>query len=102
MQRVAPYCVVVSIFVCVFSISAGPCDGCPRTVLLVLFSLLVDVGCNVGITASFGTDVGDVGVAELEEPVDKPKTTIGTKFSVLHFIRLPSLINYKFGPLVHS
>ena len=36
----------------------------PRTVLLVL-SLLVDAGYNVGITASCGTDVGDIGVAEL-------------------------------------
>ena len=45
-------------------VSAGSCDGC--TVLLVL-SLLVDAGCNVGVTASSNTDVGDVGVAELEE-----------------------------------
>ena len=29
-----------------------------------------DAGCN-------DTDVGDVGVAELEEPVDEPRTTIG-------------------------
>ena len=59
-----------------FLVSAGSCDGCLRTVLLTL-SLLVDAGCSVGITASCGTDVGDVGVAELEEPVDKPGT-IGT------------------------
>ena len=45
---------------------------------LLILSLRVDVGRNVGITASYGSDAGDVGVAELEEPVDKPWTTIGT------------------------
>ena len=35
-------------------------------------------GCCVGSTASFDKDVGDVGVAELEEPVDRPRTTIST------------------------
>ena len=60
-----------------FLVSAGSCDGSLRAVLLEL-SLLVDAGCHVGITASCGTDVGDVGVAELEKPVDKPGTTIGT------------------------
>ena len=34
---------------------------------------------------SCNTDVGDVGVAELEELVDKPGTTIGAWFSVLFF-----------------
>ena len=55
----------VFICVCVF----GFCwfiDGCPRAVLLVL-SLLVDAGCNVGNIASCDFDVGDVDVAELEE-----------------------------------
>ena len=32
----------------------------------------------MGITASCGKDVGDANVAELEEPVDGPGTTIGT------------------------
>ena len=41
-------------------------------------SLLADAGCNEGSTASCNTVVGDVGVAELEEPVDEPGTTIGT------------------------
>ena len=59
--------------------------GVPCTVPLVL-SLLVDAGCNVGVAAS---DVGDVGIVELEELVDKPGTTMGTLFSVLHCIRLP-------------
>ena len=30
------------------------------------------------LTTSCGTDVGDGGVAELEELVDKPGTTFGT------------------------
>ena len=47
------------------------------TVPLVL-SLLVDAGCNAGTTASCNTHVGDAGVAELEELVDKPGATIGT------------------------
>ena len=45
---------------------------------MLLVLLLLVTGCNVGITASCGTDVGDVGVAELEEPVDEPGTKIGT------------------------
>ena len=48
------------------------------------------------------TDAGNVGVAEIEEIVDKPGTTIGTWFSVLHFIRLPSLMSCGFWPVVHS
>ena len=85
-----------------FSVSAGPRDGLTRTVLLVL-SLLVDAGCNAGITASCGEDVGDVGVTELAELVDRPGTTIGTQFAVLHFIRLPFLMSCGFlttGPMV--
>ena len=35
--------------------------------MLLEHSLLADAGCCVGITASCNTDVGDVGVAELEE-----------------------------------
>ena len=46
--------------------------------MLLELSLLVDAGCNVGTAASCNTDVGDVGVAELEERVGKPGTTIGT------------------------
>ena len=41
--------------------------------VLLELSLLVDAWCS----ASCNTDVGDVGVAELEELVDKPGTTIG-------------------------
>ena len=42
--------------------------------MLLELSLLVDAGCS----ASCNADVGDVGVAELEELVDKRGTTIGT------------------------
>ena len=72
-----------------FSVPTGACDGLARIVPLVL-SLLVDAGCNVGITASCKTDVGDVGVAEIEELVDKSGTTIGI------FIRLPSFMSCSF------
>ena len=36
-----------------------------------------------------------------EEPVDKPGTTIGRKFSVLHCIRIPFLMKCGFWPLIH-
>ena len=35
---------------------------------------------------------------EAEEELDKPGTTIGTKFSVLHIIRIPSLMGCGFWP----
>ena len=78
-----------------FRFSVGPRDASPRTSSLIL-SLLVDAGCCVGATASYNTDVGDVGVVELEELVNDQRTTIGTKFSMLHFIRLPSLMSCGF------
>ena len=59
-------------------------------------ALLVDAGCIAEITASCGTDVGDVGVAGLEEIVDRPGTTKGTSFAVLQLIFLPFLM--KCGP----
>ena len=79
------------------SVSTGQRDGSPRTLSMPLvLSLLVDAGCCVGITASCDKDVGDVGAAELEEPVDRPGTTIGTQFAVLHLIRLPFLMSCGF------
>ena len=60
-----------------FSVSAGPCDEFPRTSSLIL-SLLVDAGCSVGVTNSCDEDVGDAGEDELEEHVDRPRTTNGT------------------------
>ena len=59
-----------------FPVCVGYGDGSPHSWLLVL-SLRVVAGTNVGITESCGRDAGDVGVAELEEPVDQPGTTIG-------------------------
>ena len=45
----------------------------------------------------------DVEVDKLEEElVDKPGTTIGTKFSVLHCIRIPFLMRCGFWPFIHS
>ena len=37
-----------------------------------------------------------------EELDDKPGTTIGTKFSVLHWMRIPFLMRCGFWPLIHS
>ena len=48
------------------------------------------------VTVSCGEDVGDEGVAELEEPVDGSGTTIGTKFAVLHYFRLQFLMSCGF------
>ena len=39
---------------------------------------------------------------DAEEELDKPGTTIGTKFSVLQIIRIPSLMRCGFWPLIHS
>ena len=66
-------------------------------------SLLVDAGCSVGVTASCDDDAGEAGEDELEELVDRPGTTNGTSFSVLHFIRLSFFDELWFlttGPLV--
>ena len=37
-----------------------------------------------------------------EDELDKPGTTIGTKFSVLHGILIPFLMRCGFRPLIHS
>ena len=41
---------------------------------------------------SYLTGVREVDESDAEEEFDKPGTTIGTKFSVLQIIRIPSLI----------
>ena len=64
-----------------FSISAGACDRFPCTSTLVL-SLLGVAGCSVGVTVSCDEDVREVGEGEVEELVDRPRTTNGTQFSV--------------------
>ena len=57
----------------VFSVSVGSSDRSLRAWLLVL-SLRVVAGRNVETTKSCGNGA----VVELEEPVDRPGTTIGT------------------------
>ena len=47
---------------------------------LPVLSLLVNAGCNVRTTASCDTDVGDVGVAVLDELVDKPGQRVVRSF----------------------
>ena len=39
---------------------------------------------------------------DAEEELDKPGTTIGTKFSVLQIIRIPSIMRCGFLPLIYS
>ena len=46
-------------------------------------------------------DVGKVD-EDPEDELDKPGTPIGTKFSVLQIIRIPSLMRCGFWPLIHS
>ncbi len=85
----------LSSFFCGFSVSAGQRDESPCTSSLIL-SLLVDAGCSVGVTASCDEDAGDVGEDELEELVDRPGTTNGAKFDVLHSIFLTFLMRCGF------
>ena len=66
----------VSSFLSVFSVSVGSSNRSPRADLLV-FSLRVVAGRNVETTESCSNDAGCVCVVELEELVDKPRTTIG-------------------------
>ena len=40
--------------------------------------LLVDAGYSVEVTVSCDEDIGEVGEDELEELVDRPRTTTGT------------------------
>ena len=63
----------------------------------LVLSLLVDAGCS----AFCNTDVGDVGVAELQELVDKPRATF---FCVVRRAALHSSAAFDelFWPVVHS
>ena len=70
---------------------------------------------RTGISPTVGEDGEDEedewlsclkGVLEVDEDpedeLDKPGTTIGTKFSVLQLIRIPFLMRCGFWPLIHS
>ena len=58
---------------------------------------------DAGWSISCLEGVMDVEEGNLEEElVGKPGTTIGTKFSVLQIIRIPSLMRCGFWPLIHS
>ena len=78
-----------------------PDYGSPRTCLSTL-SLDTIAGRWSEWSTSWLEGVVGVEVDELEEVVDKPGTTIGTKFSVLHCIRIPFLMSCVFWPLIHS
>ena len=67
----------MSSFLLEFGALVGSGDRSPCACSLT-FSLRVVAGRIVEFTESCDDDVGDVGIAELEEPVDKPGTTSGT------------------------
>ena len=58
----------LSSFLFGFSVSAGPSDKFPYSSSLI-FSLLVDAGCSVGVTVSCDEDVGEGSEDEVEELV---------------------------------
>ena len=66
-----------SSFLFVFSFSADPRDGIPRNSSLTI-SLLSFAGFSVLITVSCDEDVDEAGEDEVEELVDRPRTTNGT------------------------
>ena len=78
-----------------FSVSAGSCDGFPRSSSLVL-PLLSGAGYSLVITVSCDEDVGEAGADEVGELVDKAGTTGGTWFAVLQLIFLPLLMRCGF------
>ena len=77
-QWVFPYVLVVSISILIFRFLVVHATGLPILCFSYSLSLRVGAGRNVRLAASCDNDVGDVCVAELEEPVDKAGTTIGT------------------------
>ena len=60
-----------------FSVSAYPRDGFPRDSSLIV-SLLSVAGFSVGVTVSCDEDDEEAGEDEVEELVDRPRTTNGT------------------------
>ena len=91
---------------CLFDTAAGKWSV-PHASPRALFSLSLDTVADVvvGEVDELEEDVGwsisclegvmDVEEGKLEEElVDKPGTTIGTKFSVLQIIRIPSLMRF--------
>ena len=70
---------MIYLFLVVFLVFVGSRNRLPEVVMLVL-SLRVVAGLGeVSSDVSCGNDVEDVLALELEEPVDNPETTIGTK-----------------------
>ena len=71
---------------------------------MLVSSLRVVAGLDeVSSDVSCGDDVEDVLALELEEPVDSPRTQIGTNSSVLHWILFAILVRCGFlatGPLI--
>ena len=81
----------VPIFIC-FLVSVRFRDRFPDARVLVSPLRIVAGLDEISLNASCSNDVEDVLALELEEPVDNPRTTIGRKFSLLHWILLIFLI----------
>ena len=74
-------------------------DTCTGGVPLSVRSSLSRASVSLDVVVG---DEDELGWELEEELVDKPGTTIGTKFSVLQIIRIPSLMRCGFWPLIHS
>ena len=87
----------------VFSVSVGLCSGFPRISSLIL-PLLSSTGFSVYLLTSNAEscdeDDEEVGVGVVEELVEKPRTTNGTQFYILHSILWPYWVRCGFWPLV--
>ena len=85
-----------------FSVSADPCNGFQRDSSLII-SLLSAAGFSVLIRLSCDEDVEVLGEDDVEELVDRPGTTNGTKFDILQLMFLPFWVRCGFlttGPMV--
>ena len=93
-QRVSPCSIVVPFFFLV-SFGSGKWSSSAQRRLLLL-RVFAGAGAESSRIESCDTDVEDVLVVELEDPVDKPGTTRSTEFSVLRCIFLPFQIRCGF------
>ena len=76
----------MSLFLFLFWVPVGSRNWFPNTGMILLRRRVV-AGLDQGSSdVSCGNDVGDVLALELEQPVDDPGTTIGTFFTVLHWV----------------
>ena len=76
-----------------FLVSVETCNKSPRARLRELrLRVVTGPGAESSSIESCDTDVEDVPTDELEDPIDNPRTTLDTLFSVLHCIFRPFLM----------